>query len=145
MFRHAKQSLRGGRNMNSKQSMREILVRNLTSSDWLKRDCVVTELAQQGDYATRIVRRCTYRVESKTALPSTCDSITWAQNLDPLPPRQVFVTKDLDPDTGGERVVYKVLGHFYVVLERQVFCVGYRHILSMDVEAPESLTDIKNA
>ena len=115
--------------------MREILVRNLTSDDWLKRDCVVTELMRQGDYATRVIRRCTYRVESQTALPSTPDSIPWAQNLDPLPPRQVFVTKDLDPDTGGERVVYKVLGHFYVVWGRSVFCVGYRHILAMDIEA----------
>ena len=115
--------------------MREILVRNLTSTDWLKRDCVVTELMRQGDYATLVIRRCTYRVESQTALPSTHDSIPWAQNLDPLPPRQVFVTKDLDPDTGGERVVYKVLGHFYVVWGRSVFCIGYRHILAMDIDA----------
>ena len=116
--------------------MRTILVRNLTSSDWLKRDCVVTELMQQGDCATKVIRRCTYRVESQIAMPSMPDSIQWAKNLDPLPPRQVFVTKDLDPETGGERVVYKVLGHFYVVWGRDVFCVGYRHILSMDIAAP---------
>ena len=48
--------------------MREIIVRNLTSSDWLKRDCVVSELMQQGDYATHVIRRCTYRVESQTPL-----------------------------------------------------------------------------
>ena len=119
--------------------MREIQVRNLTSGDWLKRDCVVTELMRQGDYATKVIRRCTYRVESQTALATTGDSIQWAHNLDPVPPRQVFVTKDLDPDTGGERVIYKVLGHFYVVWDRQVFCVGYRHILSMDVEAAPTL------
>ena len=117
--------------------MREIRVRNLTSSDWLKRDCVVTERLQQGDYTTQVVRRCTYHIESQTALPSMVDSAQWARNLDPLPPRQVFVTKDLDPETGGERVVYKVLGHFYVVWGQAVFCIGYRHILSMDIEAPE--------
>ncbi len=113
--------------------MREILVRNLTSSDWLKRDCVVTELMQQGDCATRVLRRCTYRVKSRITVPSTDDSIHWARNMDPLPPRQVYVTKDLDPDTGAEQVTYKVLGHFYVVLDRDVFCIGYRHILSMNV------------
>ena len=116
--------------------MREITVRNLTSSDWLKRDCVVSELMRQGDYATHVIRRCTYRVESQTPLPSTQDSIAWARNLDPLPPRQVFVTKDLSPDGGGEQVVYKVLGHFYVVWDRTVLCIGYRHILSMDVQPP---------
>ena len=121
--------------------MREILVRNLTSSDWLKRDCVVTELMRQGDYATKVIRRCTYRVESRTPMTSMGDSVQWAQNLDPLPPRQVFVTKDLNPDTGGERVIYKVLGHFYVVWGRDVVCVGYRHILSMDIDAPEELAD----
>lgn len=121
--------------------MREILVRNLTSSDWLKRDCVVSELVHQGDAVTRIIRRCTYHVKSQTTLPSTADSISWAHHLDPVPPRQVFVTKDLDPDTGAERVVYKVLGHFYVVLDRDVFCIGYRHILSMDVEADEPFSD----
>ena len=122
--------------------MREIFVRNLTSSDWLKRDCVVTERMHQGDCATKVVRRCTYRVQSKTALPATCDSIVWARNLDPLPPRQVFVTKDLDPDTGGERVVYKVLGHFYVVWGREVLCVAYRHLLAMDVDSPTAPDDI---
>lgn len=121
--------------------MREIVVRNLTSTDWLKRDCVVSELIRQGDYTTKVIRRCTYHVESQIALPATRDSIAWAEHLDPLPPRQVFVTKDLDPDTGGERVVYKVLGHFYVVWGRDVFCVGYRHILSMDIEACETLSD----
>ena len=123
--------------------MREIQVRNLTSGDWLKRDCVVTELMRQGDYATKVIRRCTYRVESQTALATTGDSIQWAHHLDPVPPRQVFVTKDLDPDTGGERVIYKVLGHFYVVWDRQVFCVGYRHILSMDVEAAPTLPSLE--
>ena len=119
--------------------MREIQVRNLTSTNWLKRDCIVSELMQQGDYTTRVIRRCTYSVESQTALPSTDHSMQWARNLDPVPPRQVYVTKDLNPDTGGERVVYKVLGHFYVVWDRVVFCVGYRHILSMDIEADEPL------
>ena len=120
--------------------MREILVRNLTSADWLKRDCVVSELIQQGDYATRVVRRCTYHVESQTELPSTEDSIPWAHNLDPQSPRQVFVTKDLNPDTGEERVVYKVLGRFYVVWGATVFCIGYRHILSMDIESPDAFS-----
>lgn len=116
--------------------MREITVRNRTSTDWLKRDCVVREEIQQGDYQTTVMRRCTYRVESQTAFSALDDSIQWAKNIDPVAPRQVFVTKDLDPDTGGERVVYKVLGHFYVVLNCNVFCVGYRHILSMDITAP---------
>lgn len=124
--------------------MREIVVRNLTSSDWHKRDCVVTELVKQGDFATRIMRRCTYRVESRTALPSVDDSVLWAQRaLDPLPPRQVFVTKDLNPDTGGERVVYKVLGHFYVVWGRDLLCVGYRHILSMDVDEDDPAPELE--
>ena len=117
--------------------MREILVRNLTSDSRLQRDCLVKELMRQGDYTTRVVRRCTYHIESQTALPATKDAIQWAKNLDPHPARQVFVTKQLDPETGGERVVYKVLGHLYVVMDRVVFCVGYRHILSMDIGADE--------
>ncbi len=115
--------------------MREILVRNLTSSDFLKRDCTVTERLNQGILNTTVVRRCTYHVESRITLPSTDDSIRWAKNLDPLPPRQVYVTKDFDPESGDERVVYKVLGHFYVVIGIEVFCVGYRHTLSMHVVA----------
>lgn len=119
--------------------MREIVVRNLTSSDWLKRDCVVSEHMQEGDFHTDVVRRCTYRVESQTTLASTRDSIQWAHNLDPVAPRQVYVTKDVNPETGAERVVYKVLGHFYVVMERSVFCIGYRHILAMDIAPDGSL------
>lgn len=119
-------------------SVREIRVRNLTSLDRLKRDCVVTERIDQGDYETRVTRRCTYHVKSQSVLPSLHDSIAWAQNLDPLPPRMVYVTKDMNPQTGEEHVVYKVLGHFYVVIEREVFCIGYRHVLSMTIDAFES-------
>lgn len=114
--------------------MRRIVVRNLTSGDWLQRDCLVTELMQQGECVTRVIRRCTYHIDSQVTVPSLDDSIRWAHNLDPVQPRQVFVTKEFDPMSGHERVVYKVLGHFYVVLERRVICVGYRHILSMTVE-----------
>ena len=119
--------------------MREILVRNLTSGNHLKRDCVVTEQLQQGDCMTTVMRRCTYHVQSRTALASLDDSASFANRLDPLPPRQVYVTKDMDPDTGTERVSYKVLGHLYVVWGLDVFCIGYRHILSMDVDAPDPL------
>lgn len=114
--------------------MRRIVVRNLTSGDWLQRDCLVTELMQQGECVTRVIRRCTYHIDSQVTVPSLDDSIRWARNLDPVQPRQVFVTKEFDPMSGHERVVYKVLGHFYVVLERRVICIGYRHILSMTVE-----------
>ena len=120
---------------------REICIRNLTSSDWLRRDCVVTEEMHQAGYMTKVIRRCTYHVESQATLPSLTDSATWATHLDPLPPRQVFVTKDLDPQTGDEQICYKVLGHLYVVWDHAVFCIGYRHILSMAI-APIATTDL---
>jgi len=114
--------------------MRDIVIRNLTSGDWCNRDCLVTEVMRQGECLATVMRRCTYHVEARMPVFSTDDSIRWAQTLDPHPPRQVYVTKDLDPETGHERVVYKVLGYFYVVLDREVFCIGYRHILAMTVE-----------
>ena len=120
--------------------MREISVRNLTSNDRLKRDYLVTELMEHGDYRTRIARRCTYRIESRTVLPALEDSVRWAKTLDPHPPRQVFVTKRMDPDTGDECVVYKVLGHLYVVMDHAVFCIGFRHTLSMDIGSPDQST-----
>ena len=119
-------------------AQREIVVRNLTSNNWLNRDSLITESISQPSCVTTVKRRCTYHVESRVTVPSTEDSIPWAQGLDPHPPRQVFVTKDLDPETGSEHVVYKVLGHFYVVLDCDVFCIGYRHVLTMTVEPTET-------
>ena len=121
--------------------MRDIVVRNLTSGDWLNRDCLITEIMRQGALVTRVIRRCTYRVESRVTVTSTDDSIRWAKNLDPLQPRQVFVTKEFDPEGGEERVLYKVLGHIYVVWDRAVICIGYRHILSMTVESASSVCE----
>ena len=117
--------------------MREIVVRSLTSGDWLNRDCLVTEIMRQGEAVTTVMRRCTYHIESRMTVPATQDSIQWAQRIDPHPPRRVFVTKEFDPESGGERVTYKVLGYFYVVMEREVVCIGFRHVLSMAVDAPE--------
>lgn len=118
--------------------MREIVVRSLTSTDRLNRDCLVTETLSQGEAVTTVMRRCTYHVESRITVPALGDSIRWAMRLDPHPPRQVFVTKEFDPELGGERVTYKVLGFFYVVMDRDVVCVGYRHVLSMAVDAPDT-------
>lgn len=119
--------------------MRDITVRNLTSGDRLNRDCLVTETLQQGDVVTRVIRRCTYHIESQITVPCTSDSIRWAnRTLDPPAPRQVFVTKEFDPVSGEERVTYKVLGHIYVVLDREIICIGYRHILSMTVDGMPS-------
>ena len=121
--------------------MRDIVIRNLTSGDWCNRDCLVTEVMRQGDCIATVMRRCTYHVEERITVLSTDDSIRWAQALDPHPPRQVHITKDLDPQTGHERVVYKVRGSFYVVLDREVFCIGYRHVLSMTVEPTATLCE----
>lgn len=121
--------------------MREILVQSATSESRLNRDCRVTEVMQQGACLTTVSRRCTYKVEDRAVVPSLEDSIRWAQRMDPAPPRQVYLTKDLDPETGRERITYKVLGHFYVVLDDEVFCVGYRHVLVMTVEPTETLCE----
>lgn len=120
--------------------MRQIVVRSLTSGNWLNRDCCVTEHVRQGPLLTTITRRCTYRVDARVTVPSTADSIRWAKHVDPLPPRQVFVTKDLDAESGAERITYKVLGHFYVVVDRDIFCIGYRHVLAMSVDPLETQT-----
>ena len=117
--------------------IREIVVRSLTSGDWRNRDCVVTEIMRQGESMTTVTRRCTYRIESRMTVPALNDSIQWAQRLDPHPPRQVFITKEFDPELGTEHVTYKVLGSFYVVMEREIVCIGYRHVLSMAVATPE--------
>jgi len=121
--------------------MREIVVRSLTSGDCLNRDCRVTEVMQQAGCLTTVMRRCTYRIASRITVPSIDDSIRWAKTLDPQMPRQVYVTKDLDPETGCERITYKVLGHLYVVLGRDVFGINYRHVLSMVVEGSETFCD----
>ncbi len=123
--------------MLSPQAVREISVRSLTSSNRLNRDCLVTERLRQGDLMTKVTRRCTYRIDGRITLPSLADAIQWAKALDPHTPRQVYVTKELDPNDGNEQVTYKVLGCFYVVQEREVVCVSYRHVLSMAVEAQE--------
>ncbi len=118
--------------------MREIQVRRLTSQDWRQRDSLITERMNFGQYSTKVVRRCTYKVETETALACTEDSIEWASShIEPTAPRRVFVKKDVDPDTGMEKVVYKVLGHIYAVHDKVIFRVGFRHILSMDVEGTD--------
>lgn len=119
--------------------LREILVRSLTSGNWLNRDCLVTERMRQAGAVTTVTRRCTYRIESRIAVPALGDSIQWAKAIDPHPPRQVYVTKEFNPLTGQEHVTHKVLGYFYVVMEREVVCIGYRHVLSMAVEVPDTV------
>ena len=111
--------------------MRDIRCRILSEGG--RRDVLIEEIVSLGSTVSRIRRRCTYRVDSIVGYLTLGHLI---QDVKESPfrgrVRQVYVTKAL-LEKGGERVVYKVLGEFLVVLGTSLFDISYRHTLSMEV------------
>lgn len=106
----------------------------LTSHDRKQRDVTVEEKLRNALFQTKIVRRCTYAVSRQVSVSSYDDCAIWAKTtFNTTTPRQVFVTKKIHPATGAEDIVYKVLGHFYSVLDKTIYKVQYRHLLSMRI------------
>lgn len=116
--------------------MREILYRNLTSEDRRKRDCLLTELMDEGGTTTHLEKRCTYFVKRSAAVveQETQQALEGqGVRVDAATPHHIFVRKERDNGTGIERFTYKVLGHFYVMMGERMFTVAYRHMLQMEI------------
>ena len=121
--------------------MREIVYRNLASTDKRQRDVLLLEQAQQNGQTTRLSKRCTYAVKGRLNLQDPAGPTPWSDaqiHEDTNRPRQVFIRKIRNTATGEEQFTYKLLGHCYAVVGTRVFAVTYRHALHMEIDHPNN-------
>lgn len=109
--------------------MREILVNVEDLSNSRRVD--VGEFIASDKAVTCVNRACIYSVLRQISIPNLNYCIQWAQSsLPPPAQREIFLIKDYDK---GQSIEYRVVGCFYVVINLDIFEIGYDHKMKLNV------------
>ncbi len=109
--------------------MRELLFKNMTSNDHKKRDISIQEIVEKDGILAKTTRRCLYFIKEKTPVKSPMDlqKISDIKDLDEEQKRHFCVLKQRDSDLGVDKLMCKVAGTFYAVVNNYLYCVVFFH------------------
>lgn len=110
--------------------MREVLFKNLTSVTSRKKDICLTEVFKKGELLTKTERRSFYYIKNITHLESEADLQVWiaAQNTSVISAkRHFYIFKEHKDKMGQEKILCKIAGTFYVIVDNTVFTIAFLH------------------
>jgi hypothetical protein len=123
--------------------MREVVFKNLTSIESRKKDILLKEVFERDGIMAKTERRCFYfikdvkRMESDEAMQkwiSTEGAPKTANN------RQFHIMKEHNDAHAEDKIICKILGTFYAVINRTIYTIGFMHSFKVRFVKP-SLTN----
>ena len=118
--------------------MREIVYKNLTGDHNKKRDLCIREVVARDDFTATIERRCRYFVREKVYIenPTNLDKLKDLKKKDNVWKKKHFhILRKHNSNTGEDKLICKVAGTFYAIVEHYVFCIAFVHSFKIDLEA----------
>lgn len=116
--------------------MREICIRSSTSNDHKRKNLQIVEILDQNGVTARAEKKYSYYVSEKSPFHDAEEMKTWMEvhaNTFNRKDRHVSIQKVLDPKTGVGRMIYRVIGSFYVVQDLHLFAVVFMHTIKFDM------------
>ena len=110
-------------------TMRELVFKNLTSLDHRKRDLFVEETIEKNGILAKTTRRCLYFIKDRTRIKDSCDLKSIAElkvNNDNIN-RHFHVLKQRDTQAGVDKLMCKVAGTFYAIVNEYLYCIVFVH------------------
>ena len=110
--------------------MREVVYKNLTSSNSRKKDIFLREIFEKDGVVARTERRCFYYIKDIIHLEDPNDLQKWLnaqKKPETLTKRQFYVYKEHSDSLGEDRLLCKILGTFYAVVDQCVYTVVFLH------------------
>ena len=110
--------------------MREVVFRNLTSVNSRKRDIFLREVFEKDGLVSKTERRCFYYVKDIKHLDDPQELQQWmAAQHQPavVNKRQFYIFREHSDSHGEDRLLCKILGVFYVVVESTVYTIAFLH------------------
>ena len=124
--------------------MRELIFKNLTSNDHMKRDIRVQEIIQRDDIVARTERRSIYFVRKKTHIETPDDMKIFTSDPDGVQSsdrKHFFILKEHDSSHGRDMILCKVRGTMYVVIGDDIFTITFFHTYKIDMMDLSLATD----
>ncbi len=115
--------------------MREIVAKNITSKDRLKKDVSIFEILQKDGIVAKLKKRFLYfvmdvvEVKDPLGIDSLLEERQLASNTQP-PHRSILRLHDTKE--GKDVFLYKAMGDLYVVLNNKVFFIRLLHYTRME-------------
>lgn len=109
--------------------MREIVFKNLTSVNARKKDILLKEVSQKDGIVTKTERRSFYFIKDITHVDGEADLQKWlyAKNQESPQKRHFYIFKDHNDKRGSEKIVCKIAGTFYVIVDNNIFTIAFLH------------------
>lgn len=109
--------------------MRKLLFKNMTSWEHNKRDIFVEETVQKDGILAKTTRRCLYFVKERTPINNPMDLKDVAElkvNNEDIK-RHFLILKERNSKLGIDKLLCKVAGTFYAMLNNYLYCIVFVH------------------
>lgn len=110
--------------------MREVLFKNLWSSEAHKKDILLKEVFERDGVVARTERRSFYFIKDVTHLKSEEELNQWVNVQDkrsePIK-REFHIMKEHSDLHGTDKFICKILGTFYAVVDKDVYTIAFLH------------------
>ncbi len=110
--------------------MREVLFKDLTSVASRKKDIFLKEVFQKDGVTAKTERRCFYLIREVRQLEGDGDLQKWLDSqgkTDNMAKRQFHIMKEHNDQLGEDKVMCKICGMFYAVVNNCIYTIGFLH------------------
>ena len=119
--------------------MRELLFKNNTTWDHNKRDIFVQEAVEKDGVLARTTRRCLYFIKEKRHVkdPNDLKKLAEMKMGDEQTQRHFHVLKQRDTTLGVDKLMCKVAGTFYAMIDEYLYSIVFIHTFKISFSAIE--------
>ncbi|MDD5428495.1 MAG: hypothetical protein PHI58_04585 [Candidatus Omnitrophica bacterium] len=110
--------------------MREVVFKNLTSVASRKKDIFLQEVFEKEGMKAKTERRCFYFIKDIKHMASDDEIKKWLDSegeTKGLNRRQFHIMKEHNDALLEDKIICKILGTFYAVINKTVYTIGFLH------------------
>ena len=110
--------------------MREVVFKNLTSVASRKKDIFLQEVFEKEGMKAKTERRCFYFIKDIKHMASDDELKKWLDvegETKGLNRRQFHIMKEHNDALLEDKIICKILGTFYAVINKTVYTIGFLH------------------
>lgn len=117
--------------------MRELFFKNMTHWDHNKKDIVVEETIEKDGILAKTTRRCLYFVKERTPVedPTDLKNIAEMKTKNDKINRHFHVLKECNSNKGFDKLMCKVAGTFYAMVNNYLYCIVFIHTFKITFSA----------
>ena len=119
--------------------MREVLFKDLTSINQRKKDIFLREVFDRDGVTAKTERRCFYFIKDIRQMDAEKDLQAWLDSNGSAPTaykRQFHIMKEHRDALGEDKVICKIVGTFYAVVNSRIYTIGFLHSFKVCFSKP---------